>query len=128
MAVLVLGQHHGHPSVPSRTDSRADAPVVGMHDFKLAVSQQSRDCAPKPRVHDRHRMRPRRVGVETGQPLGSRPDVVQRDSPVESRFSRTIRGDGDDFDVMATVHQGVRQVSNMMLLPTRDRGIELRHH
>jgi hypothetical protein len=28
----------------------------------------------------------------------------------------------------ATLHQGVRQVSNMLLLPTRDWGLELRHH
>jgi hypothetical protein len=99
-----------------------------MHDFKLAAGQQTRDCAPKPRVHDRHRMRTHRVGVEAGHSLGSRPDVVQGDSPVESRSCGTIRGDGDDLDVMATVDQGVRQVSNMMLLPTRDWRIELRHH
>jgi hypothetical protein len=99
-----------------------------MHDFKLAVSQQSRDCAPKPRVHDRHRMRPHRVGVEAGETLCGRPDVVEGDSAVESRSSRTIRGDGDDLDAIATVRQGVRQVSNMMLLASRDWGIELRHH
>jgi hypothetical protein len=99
-----------------------------MHDFKLAASQQSRDCAPKSRVHDRHRMGPHRVGVEPGQTLRSRPDVVQGDWPIESRSCRTIRGDGDNLDAMAAVYEGVRQVSNMMLLPTRDWRIELRHH
>ena len=51
--------------------------------------------------------------------------AVQGDGPVESRACGATRGDRDDLDAMATVRQGVRQVADMVLLPTGDWGIEL---
>jgi hypothetical protein len=128
MAVLVLGEHHGHPSVPGRADYRGDAPIMGMHDVELAVAEQPRDRSSEARVHDRHRMRPHGVGVEEGQSLRSCADTVDRESPIQHRPLWAVRGDRNDFDAMAAALQSKRQISNVLLDSADNWGIKLRHH
>ena len=86
-------------------------------------SASSRPIAPRnPGSTIRHRMRPCRVAVELGQPLGGGPDAVNGDSPVEGRSGWSAGGDGDHLDAMAAFCQGVCQVSDVLLLPAGDWG------
>ena len=66
-----------------------------------------------------------RAGADVGQSSGcgarGRP---RRTSCLED----AVRGDRDDLDVVAPVHQRVRQISDMLLLPAGHRRVELGDH
>ena len=128
MAVVMLGEHHGNASAIGGSDGRTDAPIVGVQDVEPSGTQQHPDGAPKPRVRYRHGMRSLRIAVEPGQMLCRRPEAVNGDVPVEERAGRTCHSDGGDLHAVAAFDQRMRQISDMPLLPTGDRGIELGEH
>ena len=74
VAVVVLGQHHGHPGAAGRADGRADAPVVSMHVCRTGpqrAAARSRSETQGPRSASRAAAPGRcRAGADVGQSSG----------------------------------------------------------